>query len=123
MTPVATGGAGKRAGSRRAPHRPRKTGSRLQAVVFALGVTLTLVAWGYLVTAAIDFGTSARSGETIAWLFLGLSSLGAVGCLFATLMLASRVLRILGFTRSERETLEELPPPPPRVAGGRRAAR
>ncbi|MDP3893738.1 hypothetical protein [Nocardioides sp.] len=117
---MATGGAGKRAGSRRAA-RPSRAGKRLRAGVFALGVTLTLVAWGYLVTAAIDFGTSARSGESIAWLFLGLASLGAVGCLFATLMLASRVLQVLGFTGPPDETDD--PPPPPRVPGGRRAAR
>jgi membrane glycosyltransferase len=119
---VTTGEAGKRAGSRRAARRPRRAGGRRRVVLFALAVTLTLVAWGYLVTAAIDFGTSPRSGESMAWLFLGLASLGAVGCLFATLMLATRLIGVLGLTRPEKDSPEE-PPPPARVHGGRRAAR
>ena len=78
-----------------------------------------MVAWGYLVYAAIDFGTAARgaSGGS-AWLFMALACLGAMACLFAGLMLVARLMRALGIT--------ETPPPddaPPRPVGGKRAAR
>jgi uncharacterized membrane protein YhaH (DUF805 family) len=67
--------------------------------VLALGVTICVVAWGYLVYAAIDFGAEARGGDDRAWLFLGLASLGAVACLFVGLMLVARLLRALGITQ------------------------
>ena len=89
-----------------------------------MGVTVCVVAWGYLVKAAIDFGVSARGGESGAWLFLGFASLGAVACLFIGLILVARVLRRLGITRSSSDgsptpkTIEQ-----PRLPGGRRATR
>jgi len=103
-------GAGKRAGPRRAAHRPRGSG-RLRWLL--LGACLALVvAWVVLVKAAIDFGRSARGGESMGWLFLGLASLGAIACLFAGLLIGTRLLVVLGVIR-------ELP----RAAGGRRARR
>jgi hypothetical protein len=83
----------------------------------ALGVTLSVVAWGYLVYAAIDFGAEARGGVTRAWWFLGLASLGAVACLFVGLLLIARLLRMLGVLNAEG------PPPARRPVGGKRAAR
>jgi hypothetical protein len=80
--------------------------------VLALGITLTLVAWGFLVWAAIDFGAQARDGETPAWLFLGFATIGATACLLVTLILGGKVLAVL---RGET--------PRARVSGGRRAAR
>ena len=71
--------------------------------MLALGVTLCVVAWGYLVWAAIDFGAEARGGDDDAWKYLGLASIGAVACLFAGLMLIARLLRAMGITN---------PPPP-----------
>jgi hypothetical protein len=77
-----------------------------------------VVAWGYLVFAAIDFGTAARGGESSAWLFMALACLGAIACLFVGLLLVARLMRALGVTS---------PPPsadaPPRPVGGKRAAR
>ncbi|WP_193605691.1 hypothetical protein [Nocardioides dongkuii] len=125
---------GKRAGSRRAAPKPRTF--RPELLALAVGVTLAVVAWGYLVYAAIDFGASARGGETQAWWFLGLASAGAIACLFVGLMLVARLLRGLGITspppprESSRGSVgttgpdvlgdpEDLPRPP----GGRRAAR
>jgi hypothetical protein len=111
-------GTGKRAG----PRRKRRFDAVL--LLLAVGVTLCVVAWGYLVKAAIDFGVSARGGEQGAWLFLGFASLGAVACLFIGLILVARVLRRLGITRSpsssdsKETTLEQ-----PRIPGGRRAMR
>ena len=64
--------AGKRAGQR----APRKF--RPVILPLAVGITLCVVAWGYLVKAAIDFGTTARGGESRAWAYLGLASLGAI---------------------------------------------
>ena len=114
---------GKRAGSRRGP-RPQRT-FRPALLLLALGITACIVAWGYLVVAAIDFGTSARGGESAAWWFLALASVGAVACLFVGLMLIAQVLRRLGITSGPRTrtptTSDE--PAAPRPVGGRRAKR
>jgi hypothetical protein len=90
---------------------PRRT-----ILLLALGVTATLVAWGVLVFAAIDFGREARSGEPAAWALLVLGTIGAAACLFVTLLLGSRILAVL-------QGREQAPPPPVRPPGGRRAAR
>ena len=108
-----TGTPGKRAGSRRAERAPRTFQPRLLGL--ALAVTAAVIAWGYLVYAAIDFGTQARGGESAAWFFLALASVGAVACLFVGLMLIARLTRALGLTRN--------PATPPPRPGGRRAAR
>ena len=89
-------GSGKRAGSRRAAKKAPSFQSSLLAP--AAGVTLAVVAWGYLVYAAIDFGAAGRSGDSQAWFFLVLASLGAVACLFVGLMLVGRLMRRLGIT-------------------------
>ncbi|MGC4110784.1 MAG: hypothetical protein QM747_10250 [Nocardioides sp.] len=81
----------------------------------ALGITAAVVAWGYLVYLAIDFGTTARNGDGTAWWFLALATVGAIACLFAGMMLG---MRLVGQLRSQRT-----PPGPPRPPGGRRAAR
>jgi hypothetical protein len=91
---VASGG--KRAGTRRGPRRQRSFSPSLLAL--AGGVTIAVVAWGYLVYAAIDFGATARSGNPDAWWFLAMASLGAVACLFVALILVARLLRRLGIT-------------------------
>lgn len=80
-----------------------------------------MIAWGYLVYLAIDFGTSARAGETSAWWLLLLSAVGAVACLFAGLLFVARLLGRLGLTGSAQDDSEA--PRPPRQPGGRRAAR
>ena len=108
--------AGKRAGSRRGA-RPTRKFNR-SALVLGAAITLLVVAWGYLVYAAIDFGTAARGGSSSAWSFMALACLGAMACLFVGLLLVARLLRALGVTS---------PPPsdsaPPRPVGGKRAAR
>ena len=113
--------AGKRAG----PKRKRRFDPVL--LILAISVTILMVAWGYLVKAAIDFGVTARGGESGAWLFLGVASLGAVACLFVGLILVAKVLRRLGITKSPSsdssatpgtKTIEQ-----PRIPGGRRAMR
>lgn len=91
-----------------APKPPRR-----KILVLALIVTATLVAWGVLVYAAIDFGAEARSGEPTAWAFLAISTLGAAACLFVTLLLGARMLALI----KGREQA------PPRPGGGHRAAR
>ena len=89
----------------------------------ALGVTLALVAWGYLVLAAIDFGADARSGHAGAWWFLALASVGAVACLFIGLILVARLLARLRAGRPSGGPDAVEPAPAPRPVGGRRAAR
>jgi hypothetical protein len=83
------------------------------------------------VVAAIDFGGSAREGDTAAWWFLALASLGAVACLFLGLILVSRITRALGITQAPPPRTSQ-PPPSPRAtpprdpdhpAGGHRAPR
>lgn len=94
---------GKRVGAR------RKRTFSLPLLALALGVTACVVAWGYLVIAAIDFGRAARDGEASAWLLLFLASLGAVACLFLGLILFSRTARALGLTGSP-EPSDHQPP-------------
>lgn len=125
--PVATG---KRAGSRRgAKAKPTFNGA---ALALAVGITSCLISWGYLVYLAIDFGTAARGGDSTGWAFLALCAVGAVACLFAGLLLTTRLLRSLGITSAPDEPAptRESPaanappqPPAPRQPGGRRAAR
>ena len=122
--------SGKHAGKRRAEPAPAvsspatpltdepSTGprSRTPLLLLALGVTFSVVAWGYLVYAAIDFGANARAGEAGSWWLLGLASVGAVACLFVGLLLVARLMRMLGLLKAEA-------PQPPRPTGGKRAAR
>lgn len=115
MVPVAGTTGGKRAGSRRGPRRKKTFSPAL--LLLALGITACVVAWGYLVYAAIDFGSTARSGNDQAWWFLALASVGAVACLFVGLMLVARVTRRLGITRAPARDDDE-----PRPIGGRRAS-
>jgi hypothetical protein len=114
--PVAS--SGKRAGSRRGVKQ--RSAPNPAALGLAAGITLCVVAWGYLVYLAIDFGTSARSGDSGSWALLALAAVGAIACLFTGLLLVARLLRALGITSPPDEPSE---PAPPRVAGGRRAAR
>jgi hypothetical protein len=111
--PVSTG---KRAGSRRGSRAPRT----LNRAALALGaaITVCVVAWGYLVYAAIDFGTAARGGSSGAWGFMALACLGAIACLFVGLLLVARLMRALGITATPPS-----PDQPPRPVGGKRAAR
>lgn len=95
-----------------APPTPTASGPLL---LLALGITAAVVAWGYLVYLAIDFGTTARDGNDGAWWYLALATLGAIACLFAGMMLG---VRLVGRLRAQRP-----PPAPPRPPGGRRAAR
>lgn len=80
-----------------------------------LGVALTVLAWVFLVRAAIDFGATARADGGGAWVFLVMASLGAIACLFVALMLVTWTARALDLVRDPSAT--------PRSKGGRRAAR
>ncbi|MBO0847766.1 MAG: hypothetical protein J2P22_20385 [Nocardioides sp.] len=84
-------------------------------LLLALGITAAVVAWGYLVHLAIDFGSLAREGETAAWWMVGLATLGAIACLFVAMILGTRLLA--------RIRAGSAPAAPPRPPGGRRAAR
>lgn len=115
----ATGG--KRAGSRRGPRRRRTFQPAL--LLLALGITACVVAWGYLVYAAIDFGATARGGDDRAWWFLAVASVGAVACLFFGMMLLARLTRRLGITEPPAPRGTADAEEAPRPIGGRRAAR
>ncbi|WP_432476652.1 hypothetical protein [Nocardioides sp. GXQ0305] len=99
---------------------PKKKASfRPTALLLAVGITLAVGAWGYLVKASIDFGIQARNGTSGAWTYLGLASLGAVACLFVGLMLVARLLRTLGITSPSGPKQQEAEPPRP--VGGHRS--
>lgn len=87
---------------------------RRRLLLLAAGVTATMVAWGYLVWLAIDFGDQARHGSGSGWFFLVLATIGATACMFLTLVLGTRALKLLR---------GDAPPPPRTTPGGRRAAR
>ncbi|MEQ6900296.1 hypothetical protein [Nocardioides sp. YIM 152588] len=90
-------------------------------LALAAGITLSVVAWGYLVYAAIDFGATARQeGDGAAWAFLVLASVGAMACLFLGFMLIVRLSRELGITHSPEPRPKRDPDAP---KGGRRASR
>jgi hypothetical protein len=98
------------------PHASERAGGgRLPLLLLALGITAAVIAWGYLVYLAIDFGTDARDGDSTGWWLLGLATVGAIACLFLGMILGARL-----FQRLRENTA---PPPPPRTPGGRRAAR
>ena len=89
-----------RAGARRAERPKRQFQPRLAGI--AAAAVVSLVAWGFLVWAAIDFGRTARGGDGMAWLFLAIASIGAVACLFLSLMLATMLLRAVGILEEKR---------------------
>lgn len=106
---------GKRAGAR------QKRGFRPVLLVLALGITLCVVAWGYLVYAAIDFGSAARhDGKESAWAYLAIAAIGAVACLFLGFMLLARFSRAVGLTATPDPKPKRDPSTP---KGGKRAAR
>jgi hypothetical protein len=84
-------------------------------LLLALGITASVVAWGYLVYLAIDFGTAARDGEGRGWWFLGLATIGAIACLFVAMMLGARLVA--------RFRASNPPPAARRPPGGRRIAK
>lgn len=90
-------------------------------LVLAIGITLCVVAWGYLVYAAIDFGSTARhDNDSSAWGYLAIAAVGAVACLFLGFMLVARFARALGITSGPDPKPKRDPGAP---KGGKRAAR
>jgi hypothetical protein len=110
MGQVGHSSRGKRAGSRKGARPPRRL--RPDIALLALGTTLAAVGWGYLVYAAVDFGSNARGGDSQAWGFLALAAVGAAACLFVALLLIARILRALGAPPKPPE-----PPEPPKPSG------
>ena len=106
---------GKRSGER------AKARLRPDLLALAVGITFALVAWGYLVIAAIDFGASARhDGGAGAWALLLVATLGAMACLFLAFMLLVRIARAVGLVASPDPRPKRDPNAP---KGGKRAAR
>jgi uncharacterized membrane protein YidH (DUF202 family) len=106
---------GKRAGAH------HKRGFRPVLLLLAIGITLCVVAWGYLVYAAIDFGSEARhEDDSAAWGYLAVAAVGAVACLFLGFMLVARFARALGLTSGPDAKSKRDPSAP---KGGKRAAR
>ncbi len=114
---------GKRAGAK------QKQGFRPVLLLLALGITACVVAWGYLVYAAVDFGGEARDGREDAWWWLAIAAVGAAACLFIGLMLIARLSRAIGLTSPPEPKAPKEPKPPKSAKGssssssGHRAAR
>ena len=89
-----------RAGARRGEKPKRQLDARLGGLSAASVVAL--VAWVFLVKAAISFGRDARGGDGSSWIFLGIASLGAVACLFLSLMLGTAILRKVGILEEKK---------------------
>ena len=93
--------------------------SNLRVLSVATGMTVTVILWGVLVFAAIDFGRDARDGAAVNWLYLLVAALGAVGCMFLAIMLGARLQTMMraaqrSSTRPLPIPLDELPPMPAR---------
>jgi hypothetical protein len=97
---VAGHGGTSRAGARRGA-RPKRT-LPPQLLLLGFGAVVALVAWGFLVWAAIGFGRSARGGDSGDWTLLAVASLGAVACLFLCLWLVNVLLRRVGILEAKR---------------------
>lgn len=109
-----TQGAGKRSATRKGRRQPFRL--RLDVALLATAVTAAVVAWGFLVWFAIDFGTRARGGESGAWWLMAATGVGAVACLFVALMLLARLARALGLASggpsTSRAARSAAPPAP-----------
>jgi hypothetical protein len=97
-----------RGGARRAAKAKRSFDPRL--LLLALGSVAALVAWGFLVWAAIDFGRSARGGDSGQWAYLAAASVGAVACLFLCLLFVTLALRRVGILEDTKKQREPRPP-------------
>jgi len=89
-----------RAGARRGEKPKRSFDARLAG--YGAASLVLVVAWVFLVKAAISFGRDGRGGDGTAWVFLGIASIGAVACLFLSLMLGTLILRKLGIVEDKR---------------------
>ena len=89
-----------RGGARRAAKPKPKLQPKL--VLIGIGALAALFTWGVLVWAAIDFGRSARGGDSAKWAYLAGASIGAVACLFICLLLITVLLRRIGILEDHR---------------------
>ena len=89
-----------RRGARRAAKPKRSLQPKL--VALALAAVAALVGWGVLVWLAVDYGRSARGGDSGKWAYLAGASVGAVVCLFLCLWLGTVLLRRMGILEDPR---------------------
>jgi hypothetical protein len=71
-------------------------------VLLGIGALVALAGWGVLVWLAIDYGRSARGGDSAKWGYLAGSSVAAVACLFLSLWLLTLALRRVGILEEKR---------------------
>ncbi len=111
---LVTAAGGKRAGTRKGARS--KTPFQPVSLVLAAGITLAVIAWGYLVYLAILHGQDMRAGDKTAWQLALATGAGAVLALFIGFMLTARLMRVTGLTKAP-SNLPEVPAAP---GGGRR---
>ena len=83
-------------GKHSGPSKEKRSNALPQVLLLALATTATVVAWGYLVVEAVDFGVMVRNGKSDALVLLIMATIGAMACLFLALILVTRALRALG---------------------------
>lgn len=82
---------------KRAANAPRGESILPRMLGLTAAITACLLAWGYLVYIAIDFGAEARrDGNAAAWGLLLVAAVGAVACLFLGFLLVTRLLQAVG---------------------------
>ncbi len=78
-----------------APSKHRRTGL-LGLGLLGFGVVASAVAWVVLVRGAIVFGADAKSGESAAWAFMTVATVGAAACLLLGMALVTRAASMAG---------------------------
>lgn len=85
-------------------HSGPSTGSSAASslALIAGGAVVTGLAWIFLVSAAIDFGSAAVHGQSLAWVFTFGAALGGVVAMVLLLALVGRGMRVLGLLSEYR---------------------
>jgi hypothetical protein len=108
----------RRAANHTAPRRSHRPGRGRRLATYALAAVATALAWGVLVYYAIQLGPDVKDGEPQAWALMIVATVGAMACLFLSLILGGRVVEVLRSPVVEARVERPMTPP-----GGRRAKR
>lgn len=108
---------GKHRGGAPAPFPTRRLATYVAAVV------VTALAWFALVYLAIQLGPSAKSANLVAWLLLVVATLGAIGCLFLTLIFGGKAVEVIRHPRPHPDADHQVRPREVALPGGKHGRR
>lgn len=108
---------GKHRGGTPAPFPTRRL------AMYAMAVVVTALAWLALVYLAIQLGPSAKAADLAAWLLLVVATLGAIGCLFLTLIFGGKALEVIRHPRPQPDADQEARPHEVALPGGKHGRR